>query len=152
MAELVCPIEDVAPLLPHSGDMVLLDCVTEYGDDYLTAEMQVKADNILIKKGKLLTVSGIEILAQGVAAWAGCMSFLADEPIRLGYLLGTRKLFVYTQEIPIGTNLQIKVKKSIQDAAGFGVFDCQLIDLKENKVILEGALNLFCPKNNEETK
>lgn len=152
MAELVCPIEDVAPLLPHSGDMVLLDCVTEYGDDYLTAEMQVKADNILIKKGKLLTVSGIEILAQGVAAWAGCMSFLADEPIRLGYLLGTRKLFVYTQEIPIGTNLQIKVKKSIQDAAGFGVFDCQLIDLKENKVIVEGALNLFCPKNNEETK
>lgn len=152
MAELVCPIEDVAPLLPHSGDMVLLDCVTEYGDDYLTAEMQVKADNILIKKGKLLTVSGIEILAQGVAAWAGCMSFLADEPIRLGYLLGTRKLFVHTQEIPIGTNLQIKVKKSIQDAAGFGVFDCQLIDLEENKVILEGALNLFCPKNNEETK
>ena len=152
MAELVCPIYDVASLLPHSGDMILLDCVTEYAEDYLTAEMTVRKNNILIKNGKLATVAGIEILAQGVAAWAGCMSVLADEPIRLGYLLGSRKLFVYSQEIPIGTNLQIKVKKSIQDASGFGVFDCQLIDLNQNKLILEGALNLFCPKNDEESK
>ena len=152
MAELVCPIYDVASLLPHSGDMILLDCVTEYAEDYLTAEMTVRENNILIKNGKLATVAGIEILAQGFAAWAGCMSVLADEPIRLGYLLGSRKLFVYSQEIPIGTNLQIKVKKSIQDASGFGVFDCQLIDLNQNKLILEGALNLFCPKNDEESK
>ena len=27
---LICPIHDVASLLPHSGHMVLLDCVTEY--------------------------------------------------------------------------------------------------------------------------
>ena len=74
------------------------------------------------------------------------MATLADEPVRLGYLLGTRKLHIYTQEIPVGSKLQIKIKMSIQDNTGFGVFDSQLIDLTSGKIILEGALNVFSPK------
>ncbi len=146
MAKLVCPIEQVAPLLPHSGDMVLLDRISDFGEDFLIAETEIRSDNILIKHGKLATFAGIEIMAQGVAAWSGCLATLADEPVRLGYLLGTRKLHIHTQEIPIGSKLQIKIKMSIQDSTGFGVFDSQLIDLTSGKVILEGALNVFSPK------
>ncbi|AUI66528.1 MULTISPECIES: hotdog family protein [Glaesserella] len=150
MASLVCPIEQVAPLLPHSGEMVLLDCITDFGDDFLIAEMEVRANNPLIKHGKLATFAGIEIMAQGVAAWSGCLAVLADEPIRLGYLLGTRKLHIHTDEIPVGSRLQIKIKMSIQDSTGFGVFDSQLIDLATGKVILEGALNVFSPKEKQQ--
>lgn len=146
MAKLVCPIEQVAPLLPHSGDMVLLDRISDFGEDFLIAETEIRSDNILIKHGKLATFAGIEIMAQGVAAWSGCLATLADEPVRLGYLLGTRKLHIHTQEIPVGSKLQIKIKMSIQDSTGFGVFDSQLIDLTSGKVILEGALNVFSPK------
>ncbi len=146
MAKLVCPIEQVAPLLPHSGDMVLLDRISDFGEDFLIAETEIRSDNILIKHGKLATFAGIEIMAQGVAAWSGCLATLADEPVRLGYLLGTRKLHIHTQEIPIGSKLQIKIKMSIHDSTGFGVFDSQLIDLTSGKVILEGALNVFSPK------
>lgn len=146
MAKLVCPIEQVAPLLPHSGDMVLLDRISDFGEDFLIAETEIRSDNILIKQGKLATFAGIEIMAQGVAAWSGCLATLADEPVRLGYLLGTRKLHIYTQEIPVGSKLQIKIKMSIQDNTGFGVFDSQLIDLTSGKIILEGALNVFSPK------
>lgn len=146
MAKLVCPIEQVAPLLPHSGDMVLLDRISDFGEDFLIAETEIRSDNILIKHGKLATFAGIEIMAQGVAAWSGCLATLADEPVRLGYLLGTRKLYIHTQEIPVGSKLQIKIKMSIQDSTGFGVFDSQLIDLTSGKVILEGALNVFSPK------
>ena len=149
MAKLVCPIEQVAPLLPHSGDMVLLDRISEFGEDFLTAETEIRSDNILIKHGKLATFAGIEIMAQGVAAWSGCLATLADEPVRLGYLLGTRKLHIHTQEIPVGSKLQIKIKMSIQDSTGFGVFDSQLIDLTSGKVILEGALNVFSPKDSK---
>ena len=149
MAKLVCPIEQVAPLLPHSGDMVLLDRISDFGEDFLIAETEIRADNILIKQGKLATFAGIEIMAQGVAAWSGCLATLADEPVRLGYLLGTRKLHIHTQEIPVGSKLQIKIKMSIQDSTGFGVFDSQLIDLTSGKVILEGALNVFSPKDSK---
>ena len=149
MAKLVCPIEQVAPLLPHSGDMVLLDRISDFGEDFLIAETEIHSDNILIKHGKLATFAGIEIMAQGVAAWSGCLATLADEPVRLGYLLGTRKLHIYTQEIPVGSKLQIKIKMSIQDSTGFGVFDSQLIDLTSGKIILEGALNVFSPKDSK---
>ena len=149
MAKLVCPIEQVAPLLPHSGDMVLLDRISDFGEDFLIAETEIRSDNILIKQGKLATFAGIEIMAQGVAAWSGCLAILADEPVRLGYLLGTRKLHIHTQEIPVGSKLQIKIKMSIQDSTGFGVFDSQLIDLTSGKIILEGALNVFSPKDSK---
>lgn len=149
MAKLVCPIEQVAPLLPHSGDMVLLDRISDFGEDFLIAETEIRSDNILIKHGKLATFAGIEIMAQGVAAWSGCLAILADEPVRLGYLLGTRKLHIHTQEIPVGSKLQIKIKMSIQDSTGFGVFDSQLIDLTSGEVILEGALNVFSPKDSK---
>ncbi len=149
MAKLVCPIEQVAPLLPHSGDMVLLDRISDFGEDFLIAETEIRSDNILIKHGKLATFAGIEIMAQGVATWSGCLATLADEPVRLGYLLGTRKLHIHTQEIPVGSKLQIKIKMSIQDSTGFGVFDSQLIDLTSGKVILEGALNVFSPKDSK---
>ena len=39
--KLICPITHIAPLLPHSGHMVLLDCITEYGDEYLHATARV---------------------------------------------------------------------------------------------------------------
>ncbi|OOH90666.1 dehydratase [Pasteurellaceae bacterium 15-036681] len=146
MTDLTLPITHIAPLVPHSGEMILLDRITDFGADFLIAESEVKADNILIKHGKLATFAGIEIMAQGVAAWAGCMAVQAGEPVRLGYLLGTRKLHIHSQQIPVGTKLQIRIKMSIQDATGFGVFDSQLIDLADNKVLLEGALNVFSPK------
>ncbi len=149
MVNLHCPMTQVAPLLPHSNDMVLLDLITDFGEDFLIAEAMIKSDNILIREGKLSAFSGIEIMAQGIAAWAGCMAVQANEPVRLGYLLGTRKLHIYQDEIAIGSRLQIKINMSIQDVTGFGVFDCQLIDLADNHVILEGALNVFSPKEKQ---
>ncbi|QGM79976.1 dehydratase [Otariodibacter oris] len=146
MIELTCPIINVEPLIPHSESMVLIDRITDFGDDFLIAESEIRENHILIKNGKLEAFAGIEIMAQGIAAWSGCQDILANRPISLGYLLGTRKLYVHTKEIPISSKLQIQIKMSIQDATGFGVFDAKLIDLTENKIILEGALNVFSPR------
>ncbi len=149
MIDLRCPITCLEPLLPHSGAMILLDRITAFGADFLTAETQIRADNSLIKHNKLETFAALEIMAQGIAAWAGCMAIQAGEPVRLGYLLGSRKLHVRHQTIPIGSRLQINIRLSIQDDAGFGVFDCQLIDLMKHAILLEGALNVFSPKEDK---
>ena len=141
------PIEPAAPFIPQSADMALLDRIVDFGDDFLVGEAQIHAKHILLQNGKFSTYSAVEIMAQGIAAWAGIMAKKRNEPIRLGYLLGTRKLYIYQPEIAIGTALKINVKMSIQDATGFGVFDCQLIDKKSEKVLLEGALNVFSPKD-----
>lgn len=141
------PIKNVASLVPQSGDMVLLDSITAFGDDFLQGEAEIRPEHILIKRGKLAAFAGIEIMAQGIAAWAGIQARQKNEPVRLGYLLGGRRLHIYQPEIAIGTRLKIDVKMSIQDATGFGVFDCQLIDKTTNEVLLAGALNVFSPKD-----
>lgn len=149
MIDLSCPITYLKPLLPHSGAMILLERITAFGADFLTAETQIRADNSLVKHHRLEAFAALEIMAQGIAAWAGCMAVQAGEPVRLGYLLGSRKLHIHRQTIPIGSRLQISIRLSIQDSAGFGVFDCQLIDLAEHKLLLEGALNVFSPKEDK---
>ncbi|OOF70753.1 hotdog family protein [Rodentibacter caecimuris] len=147
MIDLTLPIKNVAPFVPQSGRMVLLDQITDFGEDFLQGEATITPEHILIKNGKLSTFAGIEIMAQGVAAWAGIQSRKRNELIRLGYLLGSRKLNVYQPEIAIGTQLKIDIKLSIQDITGFGVFDCQLIDKVTDQVLLAGRLNVFSPKD-----
>ncbi|QIW16733.1 dehydratase [Pasteurellaceae bacterium RH1A] len=148
MLDLTCPITHISPLLPHSGEMVFLDAITAFGDDFLTAQTTVRSDNLLIKHGKLASFVGAEIMAQGVAAWAGCKCVQAGKPIELGYWLGSRKLQLHCAEIPIGQPLEIQIKLSIEDATGFGVFDCQMRDLETGQVLIEGALNVFRPQAN----
>lgn len=156
--KLALPIEKVAPLIPQSGDMVLVDRILDYGEDFLIGEAEIRADHILLVNGELPAYAGIEIMAQGVAAWAGChkQEKAAEQhqkaEVRLGYLLGSRKLHIHQPSIAVGSELEIKVKMSIQDATGFGVFDCQLIDKQSKKLLLEGALNVFSPKDGKVTK
>ena len=89
MIDLTCPITDIAPLVPHSGKMILLDRVVDFGDDFLVAEAEIRDDNILLKENKLPAFLGAEIMAQGVAAWAGCKCVRAGKPISLGYWIGS---------------------------------------------------------------
>lgn len=152
MLDLTCPIENIAPLIPHSGEMILLDRITEFGKDYLIAEAEIRPSHILIKNEQLLAIAGAEIMAQGIAAWGGCKATLAGKPIGLGFWLGSRKLQVYQQYIPIGSQLRIQIKMSIEDATGFGVFDCQLYDKITDKIIIEGILNVLSPPTQERTK
>lgn len=141
------PIEKVDSLVPQSGEMVLIDRVTDFGEDFLFGEAEIRPNHILLKGGKLQTFAGIEIMAQGIAAWAGIHARKRNEPVRLGYLLGTRKLHIAQSEIEVGRQLIIEIKMSIQDATGFGVFDCRLLDKPTGKVLLSGALNVFSPKD-----
>ena len=74
----------------------------------------------------------------------------AGKPIGLGYWLGSRRLTQHQPFIPVGTALRIRVKLSIEDASGFGVFDCELVEAESDNVLLDGALNVFRSRHNEE--
>lgn len=126
MQNLHLPITDIAPLLPHKGHMVLLDRIVEYSNHFLCAHASVAEGHILLCDGALPCTLAVEIMAQGVAAWAGCHARSRGEPIRMGFLLGCRSLKLFTQTIPIGTQLRVDVHASIHDPLGMGVFDCEL--------------------------
>ncbi len=149
MHDLTCPIMDVEPLLPHSGAMVFLDKIIDWDEKGLTAETMIKADNLLLRHGQFDTFSSIEIMAQAVGAWAGCMHTSRGEPIGLGFLLGTRCLNLFSQTIAIGTQLIVETKLSIQDQSGFSVFDCCIKDKSNGEILASAALSVYSPKKEE---
>lgn len=155
MDKLSCPVENPAFLLPHTGHMVLIDRVSAYGADFVCVEASVGERHILLHNGALPAVSGMEIMAQAIGAFAGIHALLAGGQVRLGFLLGTRRLNLFADEIPIGTLLQATAKVSIQDAGGMGVFDCELRwisapeaakrRLPANGLLVQAALNVYSP-------
>lgn len=152
---LACPITAVAPLLPHSGRMVLLDCITDYGSTHLTATATVGENHILLQNNRLPCFHSMEIMAQGIGALTGCHAVNAGEEVRLGFLLGTRKLNLFADSVPVRTELLVKVQESVMDASGFGVFDCSLYwtDAPEHEkhtlpadgLLAQAALNVYSP-------
>ncbi|HFC6370060.1 TPA: thioester dehydrase [Neisseria lactamica] len=152
-----CPITDTASLLPHSGRMVLIDRITRYGDDFVEAGAQIKPDHILLAGGILPYTAFIELMAQAVGAYAGIQARKNAQPVRLGFLLGTRKLEIFAQSVPVGTHLLATAHMSIQDAGGMGVFDCELCwtdapetssgTLPSDGILARASLNVYSPEH-----
>ncbi|MDO4694024.1 MAG: thioester dehydrase [Eikenella sp.] len=154
-----CPITRPADLLPHSGRMVLLDQVLSYDDHNLHATATLRPDCLLLPPGsdRLPAWMGMEIMAQGIGAWAGARALDQGQPVRLGFLLGTRKLQFGVPDIPVGTVLDVRTALSWQDSSGMGVFDCSLScrqaapgsTLAPDALLLAAALNVFSPASDE---
>ena len=83
---LTCPIVDVAPLLPHSGNMVLLDEILDYDDESLQGRATIREDHVFLRpEGVVPAWMAMEILAQGIAAFDGCHAAQAGRgPAALG--------------------------------------------------------------------
>lgn len=135
---------DVADLIPHSGSMVLLDRIIDYDDQGLTAELVVRGDGLLGDDKAVPAWAGIEYMAQAIAAYAGVMARRVGEPIRLGFLLGTRRYNSNVAVFKVGAILTIRVKKIMQDD-NLGVFDCRImgdgVDVAANLNVYQPPLN-----------
>ncbi|HEZ2983282.1 TPA: thioester dehydrase [Neisseria meningitidis] len=152
-----CPITNTASLLPHSGRMVLIDRITRYGDDFVEAGAQVSPNHIFLLDDKLPYTAFIELMAQAVGAYAGIQARKNARSVRLGFLLGTRKLEIFAQSVPIGTHLLATAHMSIQDAGGMGVFDCELRwtdapetsseTLPSDGILARASLNVYSPEH-----
>lgn len=142
------PIANPSLYLPHSGRMVLLDRIDAYDEGSLQAAASVDPGHILLPEGAaaLPVHLGLEIMAQGVAAWAGIGAALRGEPVRLGFLLGSRNIVFHAQDIPVGSRLAVSVRLSFQDAAGMGAFDCTLAH-EGGGSLIGGTLTVFSPRS-----
>lgn len=133
----------IAELLPHAGDMILLDGVERFDDDSVETVLQVRADGLLsAADGSLPAWVGVEIMAQSVAAFAGCHARQAGQPVELGFLLGTRSYQCNVEAFPAGADLRVRAHRSLQDDNGMGVFECHL---EGPGIHAEARLNVFRP-------
>lgn len=134
--------QPIAELLPHTGQMVLVDKLLSFSEHGLSAELTVRGDGLLFGDQQALPAwVGVEYMAQTIAAYVGLRAKQAGQPIRLGFLLGTRHYASNVGTLPVGTQLTVKVEKILQDEQ-LGVFDCRI---QGDNILITAKLNVYQP-------
>jgi predicted hotdog family 3-hydroxylacyl-ACP dehydratase len=135
----------LAELLPHAGDMILIDEVLSFDEEQIHTRLTVTPGGLLNDaNGNMPAWVGIELMAQSVAAYAGCQARTQGEPVVLGFLLGSRKFECNVEHFPAGSELTIHALRSLQDDNGMGVFECRLTG---PAIEAFARLSVYCPPN-----
>jgi predicted hotdog family 3-hydroxylacyl-ACP dehydratase len=119
------PLVDAAELLPHTGEMIWVDKVLDWDEDSVTSELTVRGDALFGDGNMVPAWAGIEYMAQTIGLYAGLHAKRAGEPIRLGFLLGSRRFESNVPAFRIGSVLTVRAEKMMQDEH-LAVFDCRI--------------------------
>jgi predicted hotdog family 3-hydroxylacyl-ACP dehydratase len=116
----------IAGLLPHGPSMVLLDAVVEDTGDSLTAALTIGPDSPFGVAGEGVPAHvGIEYMAQACGAFAGLRAYRTNVPVRLGFLLGTRRYQAFVPWFRVDWRLTVTAAVVFQEGQ-MGVFDCRI--------------------------
>ena len=133
----------LAELLPHAGDMIFIDQVLSFDEEQIHTRMTVKPGGLFSREdGSLPAWVGIELMAQTVAAFAGCRAREEGRAVELGFLLGSRKFECNVDHFPVGSELTLHGRRSLEDDNGMGVFECQI---DAPGIHASARLNVFKP-------
>ncbi|WP_374307509.1 hypothetical protein [Dongia sp.] len=136
------PIET---LLPHAGRMLLLDRVIGFTDAAIEAALGVRSDNPFFEAGKGVAAHiAIEWMAQTCGAFVGLEAKRRHQPVRVGFLLGTRNFRAERDWFRDGESLIVRAELIFRDGET-GVFDCIL--RSPERVEATAQLTLHQPAN-----
>lgn len=121
-------IPDIATLVPHARPMLLIDRLIHADQNILSSEVRIDATSLFCYKGKVAAWIGLEYMAQTVAAHAGFLAHQKNEPVRIGFLLGTRHYQSHVDTFPVGTKLTIQVERLYLNDEGLGSYKCQILN------------------------
>ncbi|MEZ4616948.1 MAG: hotdog family protein [Caldilineaceae bacterium] len=140
------PIElPMAELVPHAGNLRLLDAAIDGDEESLVAQVQIREDSLFFDGEGIGAWVGIEYMAQAVAAWAGWRARLAGGEPHIGFLLGSRNFRCDAPRFALGQVLCVQAHRQFQADNGLGQFDCSIsID---GQCVAQAALTVFQPED-----
>lgn len=119
---------DIGSVVPHSGRMLMVDRLLASDEDSVTVSAQVRSDNLFADETGVPAWVGIEYMAQAIAAWAGCRALARGEPVRIGFLLGTRRYVSARAHFAFGAQLRIEATRELFGDNGLGMFTCRIFE------------------------
>jgi predicted hotdog family 3-hydroxylacyl-ACP dehydratase len=137
------PIEQ---LLPHKAPMILIDRMIDATDTGSMCEVTIGPQTLFIGPRGVPAFVGLEYMAQAVAAYGGYKSYLAGEPMAIGFLLGTPQLKTSCQFFDCGQTLQIQVTH-VWGENELMQFHCTIQDPLTGKILQQAELTIFKPQN-----
>lgn len=136
----------IETLLLHSASMLLLDSVVHWEEKGLDARVN-PADSYMFSdaQGEIPSWVGIEYMAQAVSAHAGREALESGQPLRIGFLLGTRKYTALVPSFHPQQPLVVKVRELLRDETDLVLFDCGIY--LEERLLAHAEIKAIQPKN-----
>jgi predicted hotdog family 3-hydroxylacyl-ACP dehydratase len=138
---------DIRALVPHSGQMVLLDRVLSADTDNLCAEVRISAGSMLASEQGVGAWVGIEYMAQAIAAHAGWLALQCGEEVKVGFLLGSRKYEANVTHFAPGSVLKVHVHRVLLADNGLGAFECRIDTEGGGAGLATATVTVFQPDN-----
>lgn len=136
-----------ADLLYHDAPMVLLDELVDSDPASVVAAVTVHSDSQFCESGLGVPAHvGIEWMAQTCGLFSGLEAKSAGRPVRLGFLLGTRRYRALRGWFAIGDRALVTARLVFREG-GMAVFDCTIaVDGNEAAV---AQLTLYQPEDQQ---
>lgn len=137
----------VTEVVPHRDPMILIDALLAHGPDTLLTQTDITKQSPYFDAAidAVPNYVGIEYMAQSIAALAGVEAKSRGEAIRVGFLLGSRKLKMHLPHYKLGESYQTRVTRLYQEESGLAVFDCQVFH--GDTLVAEANVNVFQPQD-----
>lgn len=134
------PFPPVGALLPHSGRMVLLDEVVSAAPDRVACRVTLREGSTFAEGGRVPGAVALEYMAQAIGIYAGLRAREAGEPVRIGFLLGTRRLALPPEDFRAGDELLVEARHEFGDDQ-IGAFECTVT--LRGETVAQGCLKVF---------
>jgi predicted hotdog family 3-hydroxylacyl-ACP dehydratase len=116
----------VLELLPHGPELMLLDRVTGRPAGGIAVAVAITGASPFLVAGHGVPAHvGLEYMAQACGAFAGLQARDRALPVRVAFLLGTRRYRAVRAWFAVGETLDVEARLVLQDGP-MAVFDCRI--------------------------
>ena len=137
---------NVLDLVPHGSSVVALDKIESYSGQTMVASLIINEESFLYEEFGVPTWVGIEYMGQTIAAYAGAKARKENKPVKIGFLVGTRRYESPVSHFELGSKLLISVEEMINNAQGLHVFSCKI---RWMDLLIHTNINVYMPENTE---
>jgi len=138
-----CPYP-VTRLLPQAPPMVLIDEVLGWSQDQIVTALIVRRDAVFVGRDGAPAHVALEWIAQSCGALVGIRAIEAQQPVRMGFILGTRDFSATVAWFRIGDRLTVTASSTFNDGE-MAQFDCR-VD-RGPETCATAKLTLFQPRD-----
>jgi len=132
--------------LPHRPPMVLIDRIVEAAETHIVCEVALKVDSPFCDGAAVPGWVGIEYMAQTIGVLSGWRSLAKQLPVKIGFLVGTRRYQSHVPHFRAGDVLRITADEEASAENGVSIMRCALHDLA-GTLLAEATLTAFHPND-----
>jgi len=119
-----CPYP-IERLLPQAPPMVLIEEILGWNEDQVVTALTVRRDAVFAEDRGIPAHVALEWMAQSCGALVGIKALEAQQPVRIGFILGTRDFSVAVAWFNFGDRLTVTAACAYNDGE-MAQFDCRL--------------------------